>query len=789
MSQKQAPETPSTQAVFEAPHDILMDAPIGIFTSTPEGRFLSVNPAMAGMYGYKSAQEMIESVTDITTMIYADPADRRRLFECFDASETVKDFEALHQRKDGSTFWTSESVHLVRDEKGDITRLHGFVTDFSPRKTAEQAKKESEDRFRLMFTNAPMPYQSLDEQGNFLDINQTFLDVLGYNREELVGKNFGDILHPDWRDHFKENFPKFKAVGEILGVEFEMVKKDGSTILVYFSGKIQRDDQGRFLRTHCIFQDVTGKKRVEEALQESEERFKALHNASFGGITIHDKGIILECNQGLSEITEFSYDELIGMDGLLLIAQQSRELVMNNIIAGYEKPYEAFGVRKNGEEYPVRLEARNIPYKGKLVRVVEFRDITERKQAEHALLLAKEQAETANQAKSEFLANMSHEIRTPINGIVGMMQLLEATTLNADQRKYVQLCTSSADRLTRLLSDILDLSRVEAGKMTIHEAEFMVQELADSVSGLFTFNARTKGVELDCSIDPALPPKLVGDEARVRQILFNLVGNALKFTDKGHIRVEMTLLTSDRDESANVLFTIADTGIGIPQDKAKYLFDPFFQVEESYTRSFQGAGLGLVIVKRLVDLMGGKISLASTVGEGTTVQVLLPFKLPEGVGIAAEQGSKQVTKAKQNLRILLAEDEPSSSFPAIKLLERAGHTVTLAEDGQQALDLLAAQDFDVILMDVQMPVMNGVEATRRIRSQESGVKSQSSDPQVSGFSPQPSRRIPIIALTAYAMLGDREKFLEAGMDDYLGKPAKMEDLAKVLERAVSNEKA
>ncbi len=256
--------------------DIFDNAPVGIFTSTPEGRYISVNSTMARMHGYGSPEEMMESVTDIAAQVYVDPADRLTFQRLLEENNEAINHECRFHRQDGSVFWVSRNARAVRNQDGHIIAYQGFATDISDRKRSELKERESEERFRLMFMNAPMPYQSLDEQGNFLDVNQTFLDVLGYAREELIGKNFGDYLHPDWRDHFKKNFPRFKAVGEILGVEFEMVKKDGSTILVYFNGKIQRDDQGRFVRTHCIFQDITDRKRAEEALRESERNYRVL---------------------------------------------------------------------------------------------------------------------------------------------------------------------------------------------------------------------------------------------------------------------------------------------------------------------------------------------------------------------------------------------------------------------------------------------------------------------------------------------------------------------------------
>ena len=623
---------------FQDVDDLLLSAPIGVFCSTPEGRYLYVNSAWARIFGYDSPEDVLASITDIAAQLYVDPAEREEFKRLLELRSEVFNFESRFKRRDGSIVWVSRTARAVRDAHGKISHYQGFTTD------------------------------------------------------------------------------------------------------------------------------ITDQKNAEKSLLESEERFKALHNASFGGITIHDKGIILDCNQGLSDITGYTVDELIGMDGLLLIAEKSRKMVMKNILAGYEKPYDAFGVRKNGEEYPLRLEARNIPYKGRMVRTVEFRDDTERRLVEVELIKARDAAQAANKAKSEFLANMSHEIRTPLNGVIGLMQLLQTTRLDDEQREFVTMAIRSSDRLARLLTDLLDISKIEAGKMDIVEEEFSPGEVGDAVTELFSVNAGGKKVSLECVIDPDLPPLLIGGVARLRQILFNVVGNSLKFTDTGRVRLEMTPLSPSKHGELRVLFSVYDTGIGIPQERLSDLFKPFTQVEGSYTRKYQGAGLGLAIVRRLIELLHGHIFMDSVPGEGTEVHMVLPFKTPQGLFPASTQVKADVRKS-ESLRILMAEDDPSNQVATRKLLEKSGHAVTLAGNGQEALEFLRNGEFDMVFMDIQMPVMGGVEATKVIRN-----------------SSGPYRNIPIIALTAYAMRGDRDKFLASGMDDYLAKPVSQEGLLRLIDK-------
>ncbi|MDN5309614.1 MAG: hypothetical protein PWP14_1008 [Methanolobus sp.] len=367
------------------------------------------------------------------------------------------------------------------------------------------------------------------------------------------------------------------------------------------------------------------RKEAEAALIESEERFKALHNASFGGIAIHDKGIILDCNQGLAELSGYGIEELIGMNGLLLMAERCREVVLKNILSDYEEPYEATGLRKDGTEYPVRIEARNIPYKGKQVRVTEFRDITEQKQAEISLIEAKMMAEESNRIKSEFLANMSHELRTPLTAVIGFSDILSMQKfgeLNSKQLEFTGHILSSGKHLLELINDILDLSKIEAGKMELYCEDFSVDTLLDEVQRTVYPLAARKNIELTIKND-VLQPEMFADRFKFKQIMYNLLSNAIKFTpDDGKISV-----FAKRD--GNFLeVSVSDTGIGISADRLDEIFDPFMQVDASNRRKYGGTGLGLALVRRFVEMHGGKVRVKSEEGKGSTFIFTLAEQKP-----------------------------------------------------------------------------------------------------------------------------------------------------------------
>ena len=678
------------------------------------------------------------------------------------ASRTARDFHPQSE-------FLETQAHQVSIALVNARLYEQANQELDSRIQAEKTLREREEFIRTVLDNLPVgvAVNTVSPDVRFEYMNELFPRFYGTTREAMTApEGFWEAAYPE---------PEFR--GKIHSMVMADCASGSSERMCWADVPITRQDETRFVTARNIplpgtnlmistVWDVTERKMAEEELRKSNELLSLFIRNS--PIYAFIKEVTPEESRVLAASENFQ--DMIGIPGSRMVGKTMADLFPADFAAKISA--DDWDVVSRGEilrvdedlhgrhyttiKFPVQLGEK------KLLAGYTI-DITERKQAEQAMARAKEAAESASQAKNEFLANMSHELRTPLNGVMAMMQLLEMTSLDGEQTEYVHLARKSSERLTRLLSDLLDISRIEAGKVEIREETFAVQELLQSVSELFSTSAQSKGVSLELSTDSSVPPRLKGDEARLRQVLFNLVGNALKFTDQGFVRVELTTLPPRGREHCRILLSVVDTGIGIPSEKHQHLFTPFFQVEGAYNRRYQGAGLGLAIVRRLVELMGGHIILDSVFGEGTAVHVVLPLSVPEsGVDIRTSAEDSEFIPA---MRVLLAEDEPINALAASRMIERDGHEVMVAENGRQVLALLEEREFDYILMDIQMPVMDGEETARAIRSSGKAYAS-----------------IPIIALTAYSMSGDREKFLAAGMNDYLSKPFRIEELRRTFRR-------
>ena len=883
-----------------------------IYTADLSGHFLYANPVALKMTGFTEQEIVGRKYLDLIR------SDARPAAEAFYKGQVRTHTESTYYEfpivtKQGAEIWLGQQVQLVL-QNDRIVGVQAVARDVTARRNAEEALRASEQRLQTVINTVSEGITFSDEQGYFEIFNKAMERITGYSYAEANAGDFSLLLYPDPTDRQRalDGLKELLEKKELHEVESTIRTKSGEERTVLTSTRLL--DIGGKNMFLSAYRDVTIRRKAQKALELSESRFRELYDdAPVGYHELDSQGRIVSVNRKELEMLGYSEEEMIGRYVWSFVedSARSREAVLAKL-SGAVTPkgsYERNYVRKNGTTFPVLVDEHfNRNQNGQITSIrTTIQDITERREAEKALNEAKEAAEAANQAKSQFLAVMSHEIRTPMNGVIGMTDLLLTTDLSLEQRDFVETVRSSGESLLAIINDILDFSKIESGKIELEQHPFEVRECIEEVFELLAPKALERSLDLLYWVDPRVPSIVLGDKLRLRQILFNLVGNAIKFTNQGEIYASVTLGWKVGND-CQLDFFVRDTGIGIPKDRIDRLFKAFSQVDSSTTRKYGGTGLGLAISTRLVELMLGRMWVESEEGKGTTffftIKIGIPSeslalptvvvrgKIPElqnkralivddnptnlqvlrlqceywgmvprttvspqealewlrkgdpfdiaildmlmpgmnGIQLAVEINSIRPITAlpllllsssgsldeeqrkhqhlffaaipkpvKQDqlfnyvlsavsgarrpairkkpatlherelsrvlpLKILIAEDNETNQSLFMHILRQLGYAGRVVSTGTEVLRELESQSYDLIFMDVHMPEMDGLEASRHI------VNKWNAD-----------ERPKIIALTADAMQGDREKCIEAGMDDYLAKPIRIDDVRSMIE--------
>ncbi len=747
-----------------------------LFTDT-DGRISWANNGFCMLSGYPLNEVLGKTPIELLRGPMTQSTGLREMVDAFGSGKNFH-IELVNYRKDGSTFWGRTKGQAVYDDSGKLTQYFAVIEDITIERENQAALIKSEERWQFALEGAGDGVWEYNFQTKEVFFSHQYKKMLGFTDEEFPNQYeaWTSRVHPDDQQILKETDRDYKS-GFVNNHqrEFRMMTASGQYLWILDRGMVvSRTTDGQPLRIIGTHTDITERKSTEQALQFKEEKYRnILANMNLGILEVDPEEKIQYANQSFLEMCGYELADLLGMNARTFLVSGENDALMKEKVSlrqkGKSDAYEIAVRNKQGESrWWLVSGAPSYNDKGELVGSIGIHlDITEPKKLQDELLEARELAEASARAKEVFLANMSHEIRTPMHAISGMAELLSKTKLIERQRFYLTVIQSASENMMVILNDILDLSKLEASKLSLESIGFNLQQVMEKARTVMQHRADEKGLLLKTPyIDSNIAPVLIGDPFRLNQIFFNLLSNAIKFTAKGKIKMECHLEYENKSHQT-LRFKVSDTGIGMDQDFLERLFEKFSQEHQSTSRKFGGTGLGMNITKELVDLMGGDIEVESEKGTGTVFTFRITFRkgneqdLPV---VKIEEVDKEIFKG---LKILLVDDNDMNRLVANTMLENLGVRVMEAVNGKQAVDFLMEESVDLILMDIQMPVMDGLEATREIKKQT-------------------HHQTPIIALTANALKTDNERYLEAGMVASLPKPFSENEIIDVISRIIGH---